>query len=223
MAIFGSFIGKDRSLFGESIIITILDTFVALTAGLIIFPACFTYDVDVSAGPPLIFQTLPNIFANMPGGRIWGSLFFLFLTFAAFSTILAVFQNIISCVQELTGWTKRKTCLICGIAMFILSIPCILGFNVWSDYTFLGGVLDTEDFIVSYILLPLGSLAVVLFCTSKYGWGFENFMAEANQGSGAKVKKWMYYYCKYVLPVIIIVLFVYGILDKFGVIKLIFS
>ncbi len=216
MAIFGSFIGKDRSLLGESIVITILDTFVAFTAGLIIFPACFTFDVDVSAGPPLIFQTLPNIFANMPLGRLWGSLFFLFLTFAAFSTILAVFQNIISCVQELTGWSKRKTCLICGIGMFILSIPCVLGFNVWSGYTFLGGVLDTEDFIVSNVLLPLGSLTVVLFCTNKWGWGFDNFMAEANVGTGAKVKKWMYYYMKFVLPVIIVILFVVGLLIKFN-------
>ncbi len=226
MAIFGSFIGKDRSLLGESVIITVLDTFVAITAGLIIFPACFTYDVNVDGGPPLIFQALPNVFANMPLGRLWGSLFFLFLIFAAFSTILAVFQNIISCVQELTGFSKRKTCLVCGIAVFILSIPCVLGFNVWSSFTPFGpdsAVLDLEDFIVSNILLPIGSLLFVLFVTTKKGWGFDNFMKEANQGTGLKVKKWMYYYIKYVLPVIIILLFVYGILDKFGVIKLIFS
>lgn len=226
MAIFGSFIGKERSLLGESMLITVLDTFVATTAGLIIFPACFTYDIDVASGPELIFQALPNVFANMPLGRLWGSLFFLFLIFAAFSTILAVFQNIISCVQELTGFSKRKTCLICGIAVFILSIPCVLGFNVWSAFTPFGSgstILDLEDFLVSQILLPIGSLAFVLFCTTKKGWGFDNFMQEANQGKGAKVKKWMYYYCKFALPVIISLLFVYGILDKFGVIALIFS
>ena len=228
MAIFGSFIGKDRSLLGESVNIACLDTFVAITSGLIIFPAFFTYMGDgvlpteeilaQTAGPGLIFKTLPNVFINMPGGRIWGTLFFLFMSFAAFSTILAVFQNIMSCVQELTGWSKRKTCLICGAGMLILSIPCVLGFNVLSGFHPLGAgsvVLDLEDYIVSNILLPLGSLIFVLFCTNKFGWGFDNFMEEANQGKGLKIKKWMKYYMRYALPIIVGVLFVYGVISPF--------
>ncbi|MBE6624653.1 MAG: sodium-dependent transporter [Ruminococcaceae bacterium] len=228
MAIFGSFIGKDRSLLGESVNIACLDTFVAITSGLIIFPAFFTYMGDgvlpteqilaQTAGPGLIFKTLPNVFINMHGGRIWGTLFFLFMSFAAFSTILAVFQNIMSCVQELTGWSKRKTCLICGVGMLILSIPCVLGFNVLSGFHPLGAgsvVLDLEDYIVSNILLPLGSLVFVLFCTNKFGWGFDNFMEEANLGKGLKIKKWMKYYMRYVLPVIVGVLFVYGAISPF--------
>ena len=228
MAIFGSFIGKDRSLLGESVNIACLDTFVAITSGLIIFPAFFTYMGDgvlpteeilaQTAGPGLIFKTLPNVFINMPGGRIWGTLFFLFMSFAAFSTILAVFQNIMSCVQELTGWSKRKTCLICGAGMLVLSIPCLLGFNVLSGFHPLGAgsvVLDLEDYIVSNILLPLGSLIFVLFCTNKFGWGFDNFMEEANQGKGLKIKKWMKYYMRYALPIIVGVLFVYGVISPF--------
>ena len=228
MAIFGSFIGKDRSLLGESVNIACLDTFVAITSGLIIFPAFFTYMGDgvlpteeilaQTAGPGLIFKTLPNVFINMPGGRIWGTLFFLFMSFAAFSTILAVFQNIMSCVQELTGWSKRKTCLICGAGMLILSIPCLLGFNVLSGFHPLGAgsvVLDLEDYIVSNILLPAGSLIFVLFCTNKFGWGFDNFMEEANQGKGLKIKKWMKYYMRYALPIIVGVLFVYGVISPF--------
>lgn len=228
MAIFGSFIGKDRSLLGESVNIACLDTFVAITSGLIIFPAFFTYMGDgvlpteqilaQTAGPGLIFKTLPNVFINMPGGRIWGTLFFLFMSFAAFSTILAVFQNIMSCVQELTGWSKRKTCLICGAGMLVLSIPCLLGFNVLSGFHPLGAgsvVLDLEDYIVSNVLLPAGSLIFVLFCTNKFGWGFDNFMEEANQGKGLKIKKWMKYYMRYALPIIVGVLFVYGVISPF--------
>ena len=228
MAIFGSFIGKDRSLLGESVNIACLDTFVAITSGLIIFPAFFTYMGDgvlpteeilaQTAGPGLIFKTLPNVFINMPGGRIWGTLFFLFMSFAAMSTILAVFQNIMSCVQELTGWSKRKTCLICGAGMLVLSIPCLLGFNVLSGFHPLGAgsvVLDLEDYIVSNVLLPAGSLIFVLFCTNKFGWGFDNFMEEANQGKGLKIKKWMKYYMRYALPIIVGVLFVYGVISPF--------
>lgn len=218
MAIFGSFIGKERSLLGEGISVASLDTFVAITAGLIIFPACFTYNVDVGAGPNLIFVTLPHVFMNMAGGRIWGTLFFLFMSFAALSTIFAVFQNILSCVQELTNFSKIKTCILCGIGMFILSIPCVLGFNVWSGFAPLGqgtGILDLEDYIVSNILLPIGSLVVVIFCTRKFGWGFNNYMDEANQGKGAKVQKWMRFYLTYILPVIIGIIAVISIVTPF--------
>ena len=222
MAIFGSFIGKDRSLLGESVTIAALDTFVAIVSGLIIFPAFFTYmggaDIGQAAGPNLIFVTLPNIFINMSGGMVWGALFFLFMSFAALSTIFAVFQNILSCVQELTGWGKKRACLICGIGLFVLSIPCVLGFNAWAAFTPLGsgtGVLDLEDYIVSNILLPLGSLVVVLFCNHKFGWGFKKFQDEANQGKGLKVKNWMRIYFAYILPLIISVILVYGIISPF--------
>ncbi len=218
MAIFGSFIGKERSLLGEGISVASLDTFVAIMSGLIIFPACFTYDVAVDAGPNLIFVTLPHVFMNMAGGRIWGTLFFLFMSFAALSTIFAVFQNILSCVQELTGFGKIKTCILCGIGLFVLSIPCILGFNVWSSFTPLGqgtGILDLEDYIVSNILLPLGSLIIVIFCTQKFGWGFNNYMEEANQGKGAKVQKWMRFYMTYILPIIIGIIAVISIISPF--------
>ena len=222
MSIFGSFIGKERSLLGESTTIAALDTFVAIMSGLIIFPAFFTYmggsDLAQASGPNLIFVTLPNIFINMSGGMVWGTLFFLFMSFAALSTIFAVFQNILSCVQELTGWGKKRACIICGIGLFLLSIPCVLGFNAWAGFTPLGegtGVLDLEDYIVSNILLPLGSLVVVLFCNHKFGWGFKKFKAEANEGKGLKVKNWMRIYFAYILPIIISVILVYGIISPF--------
>lgn len=218
MAIFGSYIGKDRALMGESVNVIILDTFVAIVAGLIIFPACFTYDVEPGAGPSLIFITLPNIFMNMPLGRFWGSLFFLFMTFAAFSTVLAVFENILACVRDMTDWSRTKTSIICCIAIIILSLPCALGFNVWSSITPLGagsGIMDLEDFIVSNCLLPLGSLIYVIYCTYKFGWGWDNFTKEANEGKGLKVSNSIYYYCKFVLPIIIILIFAIGIKSIF--------
>lgn len=218
MAIFGSFIDKERSLLGESINIAVLDTFVAVMSGLIIFPACFTYGITPDAGPNLIFVTLPSVFINMPLGRLWGTLFFLFMSFAALSTIFAVFQNILSCVQDLTRWDKKKACLICGIGIFLLSIPCILGFNLWSDFQPFGtgsGVLDLEDYIVSNILLPLGSILFVVYCTSKRGWGFKKFMKEANTGKGVKIKKWMSFYLTYILPIIMAIILVYGVVSPF--------
>lgn len=216
MAIFGSYIGRDRSLMGESVNIALLDTFVAITSGLIIFPACFAYNVDVNSGPDLIFLTLPNIFNNMPLGRLWGSLFFVFMSFAALSTVLAVFENIVACTRDLTGWGRKKACLINGIALFILSLPCVLGFNVLNGVKPLGdgtNIMDLEDFIVNNIILPLGSLVFVLFCTQKFGWGWDNFTAEANQGKGLKVQKWMRGYMTFVLPVIIVIVFVLGIIN----------
>ncbi len=216
MAIFGSYIGKERSLMGESINILVLDTFVAVTAGLIIFPACFTFDVEPGAGPSLLFVAMAKVFNNMAGGRWWGTLFFLFMVFAAFSTIIAVFENILACVREITNWGRVKACIICGIAVLVLSVPCALGFNLWSGFVpFASGssVLDLEDFIVSNCCLPLGALCYVLFCVTKKGWGFENFMAEANAGKGLKLKKWMKPYMTFVLPLIIVVVFVVGILN----------
>ena len=218
MAIFGSYLDRKRSLLGESINIALLDTFVAISSGLIIFPACSAYGVEVTSGPPLIFKTLPNIFNNIPLGRLWGSLFFVFMCFAAFSTVLAVFENIISCNMDLFGISRKKACLINTPIMIVLSLPCILGFNVLSDFHPLGGgsnILDLEDFIVSNILLPLGSLAFVLFCTTKRGWGWKNFVKEANLGKGAKVANWMRFYMTFILPIIIIVLFVVGIINFF--------
>lgn len=218
MAIFGSYINKDRSLLGESVNVAFLDTFVAVTSGLIIFPACFAYDVQPNSGPDLIFITLPNIFNNMQHGRVWGSFFFLFMTFAAFSTVLAVFENIISCFNDLFNWGKKKACIFNGIIIFVLSLPCALGFNLLSGITPFGegsNIMDLEDFIVSNVLLPLGSLIFVLFCVSKKGWGWKNFVAEANQGKGLKVQKWMRPYVTYVLPVIIVILFIVGIINFF--------
>lgn len=215
MAIFGSYIGKDRSLLGESINIAALDTFVAFMAGLIIFPACFTHDVVVTSGMGLIFKTLPNIFNNMSFGRLWGSLFFLLMTFAAFSTIIAVFENIIACVRDLTGWSRRKTCIIGCVAMFILCLPCALGFNLLSFIHPMGEgsvIMDIEDYIVSYIMLPLGSLAFVLFCTTRYGWGWKNFVAEANTGKGAKIQNWMRIYMTYILPLLVIGVFAINVI-----------
>ena len=214
MAIFGSYIGKERSLMGEAVNVAVLDTFVAVTSGLIIFPACYAYGVQPDSGPSLIFITLPNIFNNIPMGRLWGSLFFVFMSFAALSTVFAVFENIMSCTMDMTGWTRKKTCLVNGVLIFVLSIPCVLGFNVWSSFQPLGantGIMDLEDFLVSNLLLPLGSLIYVLFCVTRYGWGWDKFVAEANEGTGLKVANWMRPYTTFVLPVIIFVIFLMGI------------
>jgi len=215
MAIFGSYLGKERTLMGESVNVAVLDTFVALTSGLIIFPACFAYNVQPDSGPSLIFITLPNIFNNLSGGRVWGSLFFVFMTFAALSTVLAVFENIIACTMDFTGWSRKKTCIIDGIIMFFLSIPCILGFNLWSAFQPLGpgsGVLDLEDFIVSNLILPIGSLIFIIFCVTRYGWGWDKFVAEANEGKGLKVANWMRPYVTYVLPVMVLVILIMGLI-----------
>ena len=217
MAIFGSYIGKGRALMGEAVRVSLLDTMVALCSGLIIFPACFAYGVDVNSGPALIFMTLPNVFNHITLGRFWGSLFFLFLTFAAFSTVLAVFENIVCCVSELTGWSRKKTCFLCCVGIFLLSLPCLLGYNLWQNVRPIAGhdILDSEDFLVSNIMLPLGSLIFVLFCTTRYGWGWEKFMKEANEGTGLKAAKWMRPYMTYVLPVIVFVIFVIGLVGFF--------
>lgn len=218
MAIFGSYIGKERTLLGESINIALLDTFVAITSGLIIFPACFTFGVDQTSGPSLIFMTLPNIFNHISMGRLWGSLFFMFLAFAAFSTVFAVFENIISCGMELTGWSRKKSSFVNLVLIILLSLPCVLGYNVWAwdGFAVLGGaVLDLEDFLVSNILLPLGALVYLLFCVTRYGWGWKNFKKEANEGKGAKVQDWMRVYLTYILPVIVLFIFGFGIYDKF--------
>lgn len=220
MAIFGSYIDKNRSLLGESLSISILDTFVAFTAGLIIIPACFAYKLEPGAGPSLIFQTLPNIFKEMAGGRIWGSLFFLFMIFAAVSTVVAVFENIIAFGMDKWGWSRKKSCLINLVAVIILSLPCALGFNLLSGVQLLGEgstILDFEDFIVSNNILPIGSLVYVLFCClKKKGWGWDNFIAEANCGKGAKMPKWLYFYAKYIIPVIIIYILIQGYISFFA-------
>ncbi len=220
MAIFGSYIGKERSLMGESVNIALLDTFVAICSGLIIFPACYANNMEPDKGPSLIFVTLPNVFNRLEGGQIWGSLFFVFMTFAALSTVFTVFENIISCTSELWGWSRKKACLINCIAMLVLSTPCALGFGLLSGFRPFGEdstVLDLEDFIVSNVLLPLGALTIVLFCTRKFGWGWDKFEEEANSGKGLKVKRWMRGYMTWVLPAIIIVIFVMGIVNKFFV------
>lgn len=220
MAIFGSYIDKNRSLLGESLSISILDTFVAFTAGLIIIPACFAYNLEPGAGPSLIFQTLPNIFKEMTGGRIWGSLFFLFMIFAAVSTVVAVFENIIAFGMDKWGWSRKKSCLINLVAVIILSLPCALGFNLLSGVQLLGEgstILDFEDFIVSNNILPIGSLVYVLFCClKKKGWGWDNFIAEANCGKGAKMPKWLFFYAKYIIPVIIIYILIQGYISFFA-------
>lgn len=218
MAIFGSYIDKKHALLGESINVALLDTFVAVVSGLIIFPACFTYNVEAGAGPKLIFVTLPNVFNHMQGGRLWGALFFVFMSFAALSTVLAVFENILACCRDLFGWSRKKACLINCILMLILSLPCALGFNVLSDIHPMGGTstfLDLEDFLVSNLILPIGSLIFLLFSVSKRGWGWKNFLAEANAGKGPQVKNWMRGYMTYVLPFLFIVIFIMGIIPLF--------
>lgn len=218
MAIFGSYIGKERSLLGESVNVALLDTLVAIASGLIIFPACFAYGVDVNSGPGLIFITLPNIFNNLPMGRLWGSLFFVFMSFAALSTVLAVFEEIVACTQDLFGWGRKKACIINGILLFVLSLPCCLGFNVLGFIQPMGEgttIMDLEDFIVSNLILPLGSLVIILFCVLKKGWGWDNYMNEVNTGRGLKMKGFMRGYMTYVLPVLVLALFIIGIVRTF--------
>ena len=219
LAIFGSFIGKERRLLGEAVSVTVLDTLVAFMAGLIIFPACFAFGIQPDSGPNLIFITLPNVFNHMAGGRVWGSLFFIFMTFAAISTVVAVFQNIITFARDLTGCSIKKAAIINGIIIIALSMPCILGFNLWSGFQPFGSgstIQDLEDFIVSNNILPLGSLIYLIFCTSRYGWGFKNFMKEVNEGKGMKFPKVIRFYVTWILPVIVLVIFIQGYWAKFA-------
>lgn len=214
MAIFGSYMGKERSLAGESVQIAILDTFVAITSGLIIFPACFAFGVDPGAGPELIFITLPNVFNAMAGGRFWGALFFIFMTFAAFSTIVAVFENIMACCMDKWHWSRKKAALVNGIIILIASLPCVLGFSVWSRFQPRGAgstIMDLEDFIVSNLLLPGGSLIFLLFCVTRWGWGFDNFLAEANTGEGLKLPRALRGYVTFVIPCAILVILILGL------------
>lgn len=218
MMIFGSYIDKSRTLLGESINIALLDTFVAIIAGLIIFPSCFAFNVEPDSGPSLIFITLPNVFTSMKGGRIWGSLFFLFMTFAAFSTVIALFENILTCCVEKFNITRKKAVLINIIIISVLSLPCVFGFNILSSLHPLGGestILDFEDFLVSNLILPAGSLVYLFFCISKRGWGFDNYLKEANTGVGPKIPRWIKPYYKYVMPIIMLILLIQGIVNTF--------
>ena len=212
MAIFGSYIGKDHSLLGESVNIIALDTFVAVLAGMIMFPACYTYGLEVNAGPSLLFDTMASVFNNMAGGRWWGTLFFLFMVFAALSTVLAVCENILAMVREMTGWKRPLGCIVCGVAVFLLALTTALGYSKFNFQPFAEGTawLDFWDFIVSNNVLPLGSLVFALFCCNKFGWGWENFVAEANAGKGMKIKSWMKPVFRYVVPVAIVFIYLYG-------------
>ncbi len=213
MAIFGSYIGKERSLMGESVHILLLDTAVALMSGLIIFPTCFAFGVQPDSGPSLVFLTLPNMFNAMPGGRVWGSCFFLFMSFAALSTIIAVFENIVSFAMDLWNWPRKKAVVVNLVLVVALSMPCVLGFNVLSGFQPLGEgstILDLEDFLVSNNFLPIGSLIYLLFCVTKVGWGWDNFIAEANAGKGLKFPKWLRFYVTFVLPLVVLFIFVQG-------------
>lgn len=214
MEIFGSYMSKEHTLAGESIQICCLDTFVALMSGLIIFPACFSFGVQPDAGPSLIFITLPKVFVNMAGGRLWGSLFFLFMTFASFSTVIAVFENLLASCIDNFGWSRKKSVVINLVFILIASMPCVLGYNVWSDLKLIGGrdVLDSEDFIVSNLLLPLGSLIYLLFCVTKWGWGFDHYLEEANTGKGIKMPRALKPYFQFVLPILILVILIQGLL-----------
>lgn len=212
MAIFGSYIGKDHSLLGESVNIIALDTFVAVLAGMIMFPACYTYGLEVNAGPSLLFDTMASVFNNMAGGRWWGTLFFLFMVFAALSTVLAVCENILAMVREMTGWKRPLGCIVCGVAVFLLALTTALGYSKFNFQPFAEGTawLDFWDFIVSNNVLPLGSLVFALFCCNKFGWGWENFVAEANAGKGMKIKSWMKPVFRYVVPAAIVFIYLYG-------------
>ena len=214
MQIFGSYMSKDNTLTSESIRICLLDTFVALMAGLIIFPACFSFGVEPSAGPPLIFETLPNIFANMPGGRLWGALFFLFMTFASFSTVTAVFENLLASCCDNFGWSRKKSALLNGLFLLVAGIPCVLGHNVWSGVTLIRGmgIMDTEDFLVSNLILPGGSLVFLLFCVTRYGWGFDKYLEEANTGTGIRMSRKLKPFFQFILPVLILVILIRGLI-----------
>ena len=219
MAIFGSYIEKKRTLLGEAVNVAVLDTVVAICAGLIIIPACFAYKVSPDQGPGLIFVTLPRVFWHMPCGRVWGSLFFLFMSFAALSTVLAVFESIIASIRDYTGWGRTATCALVGVGIAVLSVPCILGFNAWSAFQPFGegsNVLDFEDFLVSDILLPVGSLAFAVYCCHRYGWGWEKFLVEANAGEGPRFPQWARCYCAYVLPCVIVLIIVLGLVRRFA-------
>ena len=213
MEIFGSYMGKEHTLAGEGAKICALDTFVAIMSGLIIFPACFSYGVEVGAGPSLIFITLPNVFVNMTGGRVWGCLFFMFMTFASFSTVIAVFENIMSFAIDMFGWSRNKAALVNGVIILIASLPCVFGYNIWSDLNLIGGrdVLDSEDFIVSNLLLPIGSLVYLLFCVTKWGWGFEKYLDEANTGKGLNISKKLKPYFQFILPLLILFILIQGL------------
>ena len=214
MEIMGSYMTREHTLTGEAVRICCLDTFVAISSGLIIFPACFAFGVQPDAGPSLIFVTLPNVFANMAGGRFWGMLFFLFMTFASFTTVISVFENLIASCCDNFGWDRKKSVVVNCAFVLVASIPCVLGYNVLKELTLIGGrdVLDSEDFIVSNLLLPLGSLVYLLFCTTKWGWGFDKYLAEANEGQGLKMPAWLKPYFQFVLPVLILVILVSGLI-----------
>ena len=216
MAIFGSYIGREHALCGEAARVAALDTFVAIVSGLIIFPACSAFGVNADSGPDLIFKTLPNIFNHMAGGRLWGSLFFLFMAFAALSTVIAVFEHILSCCMDLTGCSRKKAAVVNTVLVILLSLPCTLGFNVLSGVRILGGnIMDLEDFLVSNVILPLGSLVYLLFCVSRRGWGWDAFLKEANSGKGLKMANGLRFYMTWILPFIIVLIFLLGMKDKF--------
>ena len=215
MLIFGSYFGKDRSLSGEACTVTALDTFVALMAGFIVIPSCFAYGIEPNAGPKLIFITIPNIFANMPGGRIWGALFFVFLSFAALSTVIAVFENIIAFDMDLFKWSRKKSVLVSAPLVILLSMPCVFGYNLWSGFEPVGtgtSILDLEDFVVSSLLLPIGALVYVIFCSTKLGWGFDNYLDEANTGRGIRLHKGFRFYFRYALPILILIVLISGLI-----------
>ncbi len=214
MEIFGSYMSKDHTLTSEAVRICALDTFVALMAGLIIFPACFSFGVQPDAGPDLLFITLPRVFVNMVGGRLWGALFFLFMTFASFSTVIAVFENLLASCIDNFGWSRNKAVVFNCVFMLIASLPCLLGYNIWKEVRLIGrrDILDSEDFLVSNLLLPLGSLVYLLFCVTKWGWGFDNYLAEANTGTGLKLPRGLKYYFQFTLPILILVILIQGLL-----------
>ena len=214
MEIFGSYMSGNQTLPGEAVCICALDTFVALMAGTIIFPACFSFGIEADSGPALIFQTLPNVFVNMAGGRLWGTLFFLFMVFASLSTVLAVFENILVICMDTFGWSRRKATVINGLLLLVLSLPCVFGYNLWQNVHPIGGrdILDSEDFLVSNLLLPLGSLVYLLFCVTRWGWGFDKYLAEVNRGSGMKLSPKLKLYFQWILPILIVIILVQGLL-----------